>query len=170
MKRADIVTSTRHAGNVRRYHTHPTLRQQTVAEHSWHVMRLFLELFPDAVTVEVLTWILYHDVAEIGTGDIPFPLKARYPELKNIMDGIEEEVTENMGIVWPDITSRQRTLIKICDLCEMFEWGREEVMMGNRYAQPIVDDARAAVRDLTVREPGSLHYDITMWMDGGREG
>jgi 5'-deoxynucleotidase YfbR-like HD superfamily hydrolase len=170
MKRADIVTSTRHAGNVRRYHTHPTLRQQTVADHSWHVMRIFLELFPDAVTVEVLTYILYHDIAEIGTGDLPFPVKAAHPGLAEVMHDVEAEVLDNMGVVLPDLTSRERVLVKVCDLCEMFEWGREEVTMGNRYAQPIVDDTRAAVLDMTVREPGSLHHDIIMWMDGGREG
>ena len=165
MNRADVVTSTRMAGGVKRYHTWPTLRTQTVAEHSWQVMRLFLELFPDAVTVEVLTWILWHDVAEIGTGDVPFPLKSRYPELKGILDEIENDVTENMGIVWPELTPRQRLLVKVCDLLEMWEWGCEEMRMGNRYAEPICDDTRAAVLEMTVREPGSLHGDVLRFME-----
>lgn len=166
MKRSDIVTSTRHAGSVHRYHTHPTLRAQTVAEHSWHVMRLFLELFPEEVTVEVLTYILYHDVAEIGTGDLPFPVKASHPGLAEVMHDVEAEVLDNMGIVLPDLTDRQRLLVKICDLLEMWEWGREEVTMGNRYAAPIVADTCSAVCNLTVVEPGPLHDDILTWMDG----
>jgi hypothetical protein len=152
MKRADIVTSTRHAGNVKRYHTWPTLRGQTVAEHSWHVMRIFLELFPEEVTVEVLTYILYHDVAEVGTGDTPFPVKASRPDLKAIYDEMEADVLDNMGVVMPDITSRQRTLIKICDLLEMWSWGLDEMMMGNLYAQPIVDDALVAAFTLATSE------------------
>ncbi len=152
MNRAEVMMSRRHAGGVKRYHTWPTLRTQTVADHSWHVMRIFLELFPDAVTMEVLTWILWHDVAEVGTGDIPFPLKSRYPELKSIMDDIGTEVTDNMGIVWPELTDRQRALIKICDLLEMYQWGIDEVMMGNQYARPIVEDTLAAAQTLAATE------------------
>lgn len=168
MNRVEVVTSTRLAGQVRRYHTHPVLRQQTVAEHSWQVARVFRELFPEAWCIEVADWIHQHDVPEIGTGDPPFPLKARYPELKAIYMEIESEVSESLGLVWPELTPRQRLLIKICDLLEMWEFGQEEMMMGNRYAEPIVRGTASAVWDLTVEEPGTLHDDVLTWMDSKR--
>lgn len=164
MKRADVVTSTRLAGSVRRYHSWPVLRTQTVAEHSWQVARLFRELFPDAWCLEVADWIQMHDMPEIGTGDVPFPLKARYPELKSIYMEIEGDVCENLGIVWPELTPRQRLLTKVADLLEMWEYGREELMMGNKYAEPIIADTAAAVWELTVKEPGSLHSYVMDWM------
>lgn len=164
MKRHDVVTSTRLAGLVKRYHTWPTLRTQTVAEHSWQVARIFRELFPDAWCIEVADWIQMHDMPEIGTGDVPFPLKARYPELKAIYEEIESEVSDNLGLVWPELTDRQRLLIKVCDLLEMWEHGSEEKMMGNKYAEPIIADTAAAVWELTVKAEGSLHSDVCHWM------
>lgn len=164
MKRHDVVTSTRLAGSVRRYHSWPVLRPQTVAEHSWQVARLFRELFPDAWCVEVADWIQMHDMPEIGTGDVPFPLKARYPGLKANYDEIENDVSDNLGLVWPELTDRQRLLIKICDLLEMWEYGREELTMGNRYAEPIITDTAAAIWELTVRGEGPLYQYVMDWM------
>lgn len=140
MNRGDITSSARMGGLVKRYHTWPVLRQQTVGEHSWQVARIFTELFPGAVCVEVLLWIQFHDVDEVATGDPPFPLKQRYPELRDIYENIGSEVLDNMGIVFPGLTSRQRTLIKICDLLEMWEFGMDELKMGNQYAIPIIND------------------------------
>lgn len=166
MNRADIVTSTRHAGGVKRYHAWPTLRGQTVAEHSWNVMRIYWELFQDeedAVNVDVFLYILYHDVAEVGTGDIPFPIKSMHPGLKSTMDELESEVLEGLGVSLPEITPRQRLLVKVCDLLEMWEFGLDEVRMGNTYAKPIVGETRAAVWKLTKGDQ-KLDSDIYIWI------
>lgn len=164
MNRASVVTSLRHAGNVKRYHTHPTLRTQTVADHSWHVMRIFMELFPDAVTVEVLTYILWHDTPEIGTGDLPFPVKATHPALRAEITELEQEVSDNLGIVWPELTTRQRLLVKVCDLLEMTEFGCEEYTMGNKYAVIIIEDTVHAVLPIA-KELGILDI-IEMYVRG----
>lgn len=45
MKKSDVQRNIRLAGLVRRYHTWTVLHQQTVAEHSWQVMRLYERIF-----------------------------------------------------------------------------------------------------------------------------
>lgn len=161
MDRSDIVTSGRMAGQVRRYHTWPTLRQQTNAEHTWQVLRIYMEMFgppSPAVTVTIMT----HDMGEIATGDLPFPVKRNNPEIAQATQRIEEQavaamMTSQMAqvsmacvrgdpAVVTDVTLR--SMIKICDLTEMLEFGMDERIMGNRYAEPIVHDVGAALDTL----------------------
>lgn len=61
----DIRTDPRLAGEVSRYHTWPHLRQQSVAEHSWQVMRIMLAIYPMVPRV-LLIHCMAHDAGEIG--------------------------------------------------------------------------------------------------------
>lgn len=149
MNRLSITTSQRLAGSVLRYHTWPTLQQQTVADHSFHVLRIYAAMF--GPPPEEVTWyILWHDLGEIATGDIPFPVKSQNWELKDTLDNLERDACESMGKpetgLLTDHTQRRR--IKICDLIEMHEFGRVEVAMGNTLAQPVVDDTYQAALDM----------------------
>ena len=83
--RDQVRTSTRMGGMVKRYPTWPTTQQQTVGEHSWQVMRIYLRLW-GGLPENVARYILWHDVAEVYTGDLPFPLKRDNPVLKQEMD------------------------------------------------------------------------------------
>jgi 5'-deoxynucleotidase YfbR-like HD superfamily hydrolase len=97
------------------------------------------------MTPDVWDYILWHDAAEIGTGDIPYPVKATHPELKAALEAIEAEVLDNLGVSMPHISEDLHKKIKMCELLEMAEFGADEMMMGNRYAQPILDDTLAAL-------------------------
>lgn len=117
-------------GEVRRYHTWHLNRQQTVADHTWHVMRIYVALFglPDA---PLLYEIMYHDY-EMLTGDLQHPIKSMVPELKAICDEAELAVRrrcdcEPMG----DPTGQDVWRIKLCDLLEMYEFATRELMSGN---------------------------------------
>ena len=54
----------RAAGAVKRYHIVRTLRQQSVAEHSWNVALLVYMIYPQA-SPKLIKAALTHDVAEI---------------------------------------------------------------------------------------------------------
>lgn len=152
MNRAD-AQNTRSAGEVARYHTWQVNRGQSVGEHSWQAMRLFYELFPEDVTKEVLVYILWHDAPERVTGDPPFPLKRDYPELKEIYSDIEGEVLESWGVSLPPLTEKERFLIKLCDLIEMNQYGRDELMRGNRFAEPIAEDTGQMALRMVAGDP-----------------
>lgn len=133
----------RWGGNVRRYHTWPTIQEQSVASHSWNVVRLLLVLWPDAPQ-PVLVAALLHDVGEVEAGDPPYPSKRDYPELKIGHDRAEYNVHVAMSEPWllpaPIIVDdHSRTLVKLADMMEMWEFGIAEVELGNRHGQIIVD-------------------------------
>jgi len=158
--RAEVVSSTRLAGQVKRYHTWPVLHPQSVGEHTWQTMRLYWELYGH-VEPEVCAYLLWHDAPELVTGDPPFPTKANNPALKAIYDEMEDAALTNMvgaeraTEILDGVTSLQRLRMKACDLIDMYEFGMHELAMGNRYGEPIVADTRAALLRLAQLLPAS---------------
>lgn len=147
MLRSDVITSPRLAGQVRRYHTWPTLTEQTVADHSYHVLRIYIAIFGPP-TSEVTVAIINHDAPELVTGDPPFPIKAQNPTLKSEFDKLEDEALVGLGMENPEIGPLARARIKICDLLEMHEFGQMELTMGNRFAIPVIQDTLQAASAL----------------------
>jgi len=138
ISREDVWKNQRLAGLVKRYHTWPVIREQNVAEHSFHIMRIYLTLFPSKMSLNVWEYILRHDMPEQTTGDPPYPIKVRFPALRPVYDEMEAAAAERQGWKMPDVTSEQKRLIKICDMIEMWEFGMEELAKGNAFAECIV--------------------------------
>lgn len=136
----DVTASLRFAGLVKRYHTWPVLREQTVAEHTWHVLRIYDKLF-GLPSVAVVRAIMYHDVGEIRTGDAPFPVKRDNPDLKAAYDRVEGKHRAELLGEDPElaVSKDELRMLKICDLVEMWEFGMEEYLKGNNLAIPIID-------------------------------
>lgn len=136
----DVTANLRFAGLVKRYHTWPVLREQTVAEHTWHVLRIYDQLF-GLPSVAVVRAVMYHDVGEICTGDAPFPVKRQNPDLKVAYDRVEAK--HRLKLLGDDpelaVTNDELRMLKICDLVEMWEFGMEEYLKGNNLAIPIID-------------------------------
>lgn len=148
--RRRVVTSSRLAGQVARYHTWPTLQSQSNGEHTWQVLRIYWEIFGPP-SLEVTARILWHDAGELAVGDLPFPTKAYNPQLKAIFDAMEDSAVRTMlpdalaDAALADVSPDERLRIKICDLLDMWEFGQQEMFMGNRYAEPIVRDTSDAI-------------------------
>lgn len=137
--RDSVRTDARRGGAVLRYHTWPTLQRQTVAEHSWNMVRILVAIWEQA-PAEAILYAEFHDTPEVACGDPPYPVKAENPDLKAGFDRVEEEAAVDMGIAQflrPDEFWRRR--VKLCDVIEMWEFGLDERAMGNGFAQPIVD-------------------------------
>lgn len=144
----DMVMRNRYlAGRVKRYHTWPTLHVESVAEHTWGVLRIYMEIFtPHHGTVRA---IMDHDMEELHTGDVPFPMKTRYPQLKEAMRGPEQDARVKLRIKNDyDLQPGEAECIKICDLLQMWEFGVVESRMGNMFADCIVGDMAAAATKL----------------------
>lgn len=148
MERDKVRHSARMAGAVKRYHTWPVLNQQTVADHTWHVMRICFQLW-GPLPPEVSTYILWHDAPEIVTGDLPFPIKRDTPELAEILNVIDDETRAATGWPSPEVLPLWKKRIKLCDLIEMHEYGWVELRQGNKFALPIINDTRTAIDKLS---------------------
>lgn len=132
-----VRTDLRCAGSVKRYHTWPTITTQTVADHTFHVMRIFYECFPGHVGAVTMHHILYHDMAEIKTGDLPYPIKRDNPTLKAELDVIDNEWYCEMNIVMPRLSVDEKRCVKMADMLEMMEFAVHEMCLGNKFAEPI---------------------------------
>lgn len=134
----------RFAGQIKRYHTWPTIHTQTIAEHSYHILRIWSQVW-GRPSPEVTLHAIWHDCGEMSTGDVPYPNKLRHPELKEITDHMEVEQLEKYGIELPELDTVDKRRFKITDLLEMFEYCLMETRMGNTYTEPLVHDLGANI-------------------------
>lgn len=136
-----MITSTQSvlwAGSIVRYHNRPTAQRQTVGEHTWRVLVIYTELY-GMPRAEVYKHIIYHDVPEIVTGDIPFMPKREFPQLKQVLHHIELDYIPNiLDYSLPEITKEEKTQIKTADLLEMMFFAVDDVKMGCQFSTDIV--------------------------------
>jgi 5'-deoxynucleotidase YfbR-like HD superfamily hydrolase len=111
--------------HVPRWSVVPLLRPQSVAEHSFRVAVIAMELMDAAgipLTVrlgEVLGWALIHDGPEAETGDIPYNIKKYMPN--SILYQAESEMCPWYG----KTTGESAAIVKIADKIEEVTWLRE---------------------------------------------
>jgi 5'-deoxynucleotidase YfbR-like HD superfamily hydrolase len=99
-------------------------------------------------------------MAEIVTGDLPFPFKATHPEIKELLEPIEEQVVVRLGGPKLEIEEYLKRRIKACDLLEMLEFGLVEVNLGNRFAEPIVYDIEREIRNFAMNAADFLAINV----------
>lgn len=126
-----FIKSARHAGNVKRYHTVATLRTQDVAAHSFHLMRIYYQIF-GSIPGRIARALVTHDLGEIGPGDIPHTAKLLWPAIGDVSKAAEADVIENMGFEQENAPHPDdRLRIRLCDMLEGWEFTLEEIMLGN---------------------------------------
>lgn len=154
----EIESSSRMAGEVERWHVWPTLRRQTVASHSWNVLRIYFEIWGPPEP-DVFTWLLVHDSPEITTGDVPFGGKGYMTrEQRSALADLEHDVARRQyptreGEVFSahNLTEELRCRAKICDLIDMLEFARVEQAMGNTLADGIASRISHALDQQLIR-------------------
>lgn len=126
------------AGSIVRYHNRPTAQRQTVGEHTWRVLVIYTELW-GIPRAEVYQYIIYHDVPEIVTGDVPFMAKRRFPQIKQVLHHIElDHVPKILDLKLPEITMEEKGQIKAADLLEMLFFAVDDYHMGCSFSSDIV--------------------------------
>jgi len=80
---------------------------------------------------------LYHDIAEVFTGDIPATLKWEKPNIREIVNEAELEWQYRTGIHIPEagMTDATATVFKIVDWSEAAHYCIEQLKMGNKTDQ-----------------------------------
>lgn len=144
-----VRVDTRLAGQVQRYHTWPTIRKQTIAEHCWQLMRIYLSVAqkPDP---HFMAHVIFHDIGEHFTGDIPYPVKAQNQILKEQIDWLETRSSATQAMYWDSfhqirLSDIEKKLFKDIELVEMAEFGMDEMSLGNSHGFIIADRCLRAV-------------------------
>lgn len=163
-----VRNDARLAGRVKRYHTWPYIREQSVAEHSWQLLRILLCIWP-TVPAHVMSYVVRHDCGEIKTGDAPYPVKAENNDISVGMNRVEEEALAELEatgflILGEDVTDEEKWVVKTAEFIEMWEWGAEELLMGNQFARLVAQRCAKVAREriglvLHDRKEGELMFD-----------
>ena len=136
----DNMLRIRHGAGVRRYHTWPTIGEQTVAAHSWGVAMILLKLDPD-ISGQAVAAALAHDIAEGTTGDVPAPAKWLNPGLAYQLDVSEAQANNQMNINYAEeLNKYEFTLVKAADMLELMFFCLEQRLLGNQRMDPIMQN------------------------------
>lgn len=139
------------SGRVRRWHTHPHIAPQNVADHSWGVVAILYLIcaHPSRVLIKAA---VFHDIAEIHTGDVPSGAKWAFPELKKVSDDCEKVVQDKFNLV-PELEEDEMRLLKWADLMELALYCHHESMLGNTFAR---QTAGYVIRNILARTVPNL--------------
>lgn len=107
-----------------------TDRKQNVAEHTCNVMLIAAEIMrraggspkslgPPFNWSNVLTAVLYHDLPEVVTGDIPMPMKMAFgPEAQREL----QEIEDCFKPCGPELTPTEKAILKAADMIDALQF------------------------------------------------
>ena len=124
------ILELRKGGVTRRLHTVPMLGSQTVAQHSWGVAVLLVQLHPNP-SLQLLKAALWHDVAEAWVGDVPATAKWRWRPLAHQVAFAELEIEDELGIR-VNLTDKEHQWLNGCDILELALTCYDQLRLGNR--------------------------------------
>lgn len=122
--------------DVPRWSVVKVLRPQSVAEHSFAVAVITMELISrlsihslaDPTTLGAVLWAICHDAPETYTGDIDGLLKREHPNVKSAINRAENEAFPWYGQMRDGMGSALLALVKVADCIESIvylrEWGK----------------------------------------------
>jgi 5'-deoxynucleotidase YfbR-like HD superfamily hydrolase len=147
-----VRIDTRLAGQLKRYHTWPTTGHQTGAEHSWNIIRIYLSVVGEEIDPHIIRHAMFHDIGEHFTGDLPFPVKANNPIIKEQIDFLEHRSMCTQLDYWNTfyqvrLTDADKKLFKQIEVLEMAEFGMDQMNLGNNHGFIIADRCLQFVYD-----------------------
>lgn len=135
-------------GRVARFHTAPTIKCETVAEHSYLVAWL-ATLIVGAPRAELLLACLAHDLPEYVLGDMPSPAKKRLGMREAFR---REEVSLYAAAGMPDyeamLTPQECEVLKFSDNLAGYLKCKYEAQMGNTLLREMADRYHEYIYDM----------------------
>lgn len=119
-------------GFIERYHTkgQRMLTRQSVSDHSWRMAAIVRHVWPDC-RVELVWAVLFHDVSERVTGDMPSPIKTANPAVQAALNKLSTDEEVRLGIRFT-LDDEERRMLAWVDRFEGAVHCADELEMGNR--------------------------------------
>ncbi len=146
MEQLDFI---RNAGETRRFHTWPVLREQRVDAHSWNVAMLLYAMYGQiepGITIPLLMAGLTHDMAEHIVGDLPAPAKRNMDQrlelkgaqtFRSAWNEMEQDILKTVALDFEDqLTIDEMRMLKLADAMEGALYCVRERAMGNALIAP----------------------------------
>ena len=140
----ELIGCLREAGSVERCHTIQHHGSYSVGRHSWDAAALLLVLHPSP-SVALVRAVLWHDVAERWTGDVPAIAKWDEPKLVQLLVQLEERVFDRLGLagLLSSLSEEDAVWLDAVDKLELWLWANEQLRMGNRNAETVLSNLRS---------------------------
>jgi len=131
---------------IKRYHTRQSIHIQNNAEHQFFVVSIALILYPE-MGMETLRKILWHDIYEYETGDMPWLIKRNHPDLKNVMFKIEHKCRERDQL-FTEVTTFEHTILKLSEYFECLLFCLRERRLGNSEFDDTIQDCIGCILEI----------------------
>jgi 5'-deoxynucleotidase YfbR-like HD superfamily hydrolase len=138
---------------VKRFHTVPTINQETVGHHSSIVAGLLYILWPEKLYL--LPHAIFHDLPEHITGDTPSPGKRLFVD-RDRMKSAESQIFANASVQLPELNSEDARCLKICDILAGMATCQHEMMMGNSYVKESMRNYHSYILEIGPHHPNVL--------------
>ena len=148
-------------GNVKRFHTVPTIKDDLVSSHSYMVAWL-VTLISRNPSSQLLIACLQHDIAESVVGDIPSPSKRAFS--LNTTE-LEQKVLQRSHHVdyAALLTKEEKRLLKVCDILAGLLFCVQERKFGNRHVDVSFNNYRSYIEEF--QPLSSDETEILLWID-----
>ena len=159
----------RRLAQIKRYHSTPMHSNETVAEHTFYVTiiarslcGLLEEKGQKVDKLEVVEKALIHDIEEMFSGDIAQPFKYADPELKKLIDELNEKsvdrafeglpvkLAEHFKRIWTEQHQNLKfedKIVKIADRLSLVAYCFEQIKLGNSFMIDILDHGIKLLKD-----------------------
>jgi 5'-deoxynucleotidase len=132
------------AGDVKRMHCIPTIRSHAIAEHVYGSLLIAVELInlnrtsaaKEVLNISlerVMLALMVHDAPEVVTGDVPAPVKRKYPALREFYDSMDTEFYLKVDIQLPQLNKIENAIVRASDTLDLGMLCLREREMGNRH-------------------------------------
>jgi 5'-deoxynucleotidase YfbR-like HD superfamily hydrolase len=149
------VWSARRGASVRRFHTVPLVGEDSVGKHSHGVAVLCCALSNYHPSAELLKAALFHDLAEQETGDVPATTKWANPQIKTLLETVEEQHNQAMGLN-VTLTPEEKLTLKWADMLDLMYFVVEQRELGNTNVKVIFERGRDYLSNLIQHPVGCL--------------
>lgn len=155
----DQIMSEYVLGKIVRYNNRRRLQEESVAEHTCFVtlfcLKIMAQLDLDHETErKILILAALHDVAESRTSDIPHDVKTKYPEVKSILDKVEDDYYKEHWASYLDEIIQSddlcHNILKLADTYSVLQYCLNEQSLGN-VSEDIHEITESARQRINVR-------------------
>lgn len=139
MEIVDLILCLREAFRVERCHTIPHHGSYTNGQHTCDALALLFALHPDP-SPRLVKALLFHDVPERWTGDVPAPAKWTPENISPLLGAMESRCLEALGVPsGSGLDDEEAAWFYAVDKLEMILWCHDQVAMGNMSALPAIE-------------------------------
>jgi len=143
-----------------RYSNMPRVRDESVAEHSFFVSAICIEMlhnYPEADVGKVLMMANIHDWAEADIDDIAHNVKRDYPEVGAALKLAEESAMNkyHKNIVsayreYEECQTLEARIVKYADIQQCIQYLTTEIKLGNEFMLPLLDESYTQLKSFQI--------------------